>query len=424
MKFSFSILLVLNSFLFFSQGMNIGTTYLRSDRYLISFDKVLYPGYNLYIENIQKREYLLGKLTSDTTFKVKIPVYKIESDNIIKYNFDDDFASYLCLKLFEENMSDNCDFWISFKMNFSNNKIISEKYSAPNIFEIFSSSTFNKKRLSKDKSKVDILSVRIDIDFETNKIIETESLLESRNLSKLEVADNEGNVYSTTTIGQQTWMAENLRTTKFSDGTQIPTLTEIQWSNSSAPGIVVKNSEGNFYNFYTLVADKNVCPQDYHVPKSEDIVKLYNFIKPPTHHDKLKFSRGLIKVIGENDSYGKKKYDCSFGSYTYQPIITFLLNKDNDEFADQYGFNLNHDNNITAPINQNSKSNKGLHFEKTGITYVYGNQLPGFFGIEKGKSGKGGSNNFHEHNLLENFYTESEIETLLRMQTRVRCVKD
>jgi uncharacterized protein (TIGR02145 family) len=419
-------MLTLNSLLFFSQGMNVGTTYLRNDRYLISFDKVLYPGYNLFIENIQKREYLLGKLNSDTTFKVKIPVYKMESENSIKYTFEEDFASYICLKLYQENMSENCDFWISFKINFSNNKIISEKYSAPNNFEIFSSSTFTKKRTSKDNSKVDILSVRNEIDYEKNNIVEIETLLESRNLTNREIADNEGNVYSITTIGEQTWMAENLRATKFTDGTQIPTITEVQWSNSSAPGIVMKNSEGNFYNFHTLVAEKNVCPQGYHVPKSEDIVKLYNFIKPPTHQDKLKYSRGLIKVIEKKDSYEKKKYECSFGSYSYQPLITLLLNKVNDEFADQYGFNLNQDNNITAPNNKNTI--KGLNFEKTGITYIYGNQLPGFFGIEKGSSSKKGrskgSNNFHEHNLLENFYLESEIETLLGMQTRVRCVKD
>jgi uncharacterized protein (TIGR02145 family) len=91
----------------------------------------------------------------------------------------------------------------------------------------------------------------------------------------------------------------------------------------------MKNSEGNFYNFHTLVAEKNVCPQGYHVPKSEDIVKLYNFIKPPTHQDKLKYSRGLIKVIEKKDSYEKKKYECSFGSYSYQPLITLLLNKVN-----------------------------------------------------------------------------------------------
>ena len=99
------------------------------------------------------------------------------------------------------------------------------------------------------------------------------------------VTDIEGNVYNVVTIGQQTWMAENLRTTIFNDGTAIPLVKdEARWAGSSTPAFCwYKNEEESFkptygalYNWYS-VNTGNLCPTGWHVPKDEEWSELADF---------------------------------------------------------------------------------------------------------------------------------------------------
>ncbi len=83
-----------------------------------------------------------------------------------------------------------------------------------------------------------------------------------------EVTDIDGNVYSTIIAGNMEWMAENLKTTRLSDGTDIPLVTDaLEWSRLSSPGYcLTSNSKvtyGVLYNWYAIKTGK-LCPDGWH----------------------------------------------------------------------------------------------------------------------------------------------------------------
>ena len=105
------------------------------------------------------------------------------------------------------------------------------------------------------------------------------------------ITDVDGNVYKTVTIGTQTWMAENLKTSKYNDGNIIPNITDnFQWKNNTTGAWCYYNNEktynekyGKLYNWYVLFNNdnnnKNICPSGWHIPTSDNWHVLYNYLK-------------------------------------------------------------------------------------------------------------------------------------------------
>jgi uncharacterized protein (TIGR02145 family) len=100
------------------------------------------------------------------------------------------------------------------------------------------------------------------------------------------VSDIEGNTYKTVKIGTRIWMAENLKTTKLSDGTDIPLITEAaSWSDLATPGfcwynndpVSFKDTYGALYNGYSVVTGK-LCPDGWHVPELAEWQALSEFL--------------------------------------------------------------------------------------------------------------------------------------------------
>jgi uncharacterized protein (TIGR02145 family) len=100
------------------------------------------------------------------------------------------------------------------------------------------------------------------------------------------VTDVDGNRYKTIQIGTQTWMAENLKTTKYSNGDPIPEITDkIQWEQLTSGAYCNHNNEadlstiyGRLYNWYAVNDNRNLAPEGWHVATDAEWTTLINYL--------------------------------------------------------------------------------------------------------------------------------------------------
>jgi uncharacterized protein (TIGR02145 family) len=113
--------------------------------------------------------------------------------------------------------------------------------------------------------------------------------------------DVEGTIYKTIQIGDQTWMAENLKVSKFNDASVInEVLLPLSIGNGGNPAWCYFNDSiqynerlGKLYNVNVITSTKNVCPTGWHIPNSIDYDKLLTNL-PSTNN------AGVLKSTGYN----------------------------------------------------------------------------------------------------------------------------
>ncbi|MCX6287541.1 MAG: fibrobacter succinogenes major paralogous domain-containing protein [Bacteroidetes bacterium] len=100
------------------------------------------------------------------------------------------------------------------------------------------------------------------------------------------MTDINGNIYPTIGIGSQIWMVENLRTTRYNDGTSIPEVkSSVEWGGLTTPGycwynndsVNYKNTYGALYNWHSIHTGK-LAPKGWHIPIYDEWKVLINFL--------------------------------------------------------------------------------------------------------------------------------------------------
>jgi uncharacterized protein (TIGR02145 family) len=131
------------------------------------------------------------------------------------------------------------------------------------------------------------------------------------------LTDQNGNIYKTVTIGSQTWMAENLRTTKYRNGEDIPEVTDnTAWINLSTgaycnyqntTNIDTIATYGRLYNWAAVTDNRKIAPIGWHVPKHDEWIILETYLGDSLAGIKLKESgfihwRNATGMEGTNET--------------------------------------------------------------------------------------------------------------------------
>jgi uncharacterized protein (TIGR02145 family) len=103
----------------------------------------------------------------------------------------------------------------------------------------------------------------------------------------VQLQDADGTIYKTIIIGSQTWMAENLKTTRYNDGTVISNLSDdSMWSNTkngaqciynNSKNLDTLNNYGRLYNWYAVNSGK-LAPKGWHIPSEAEWAVLETYL--------------------------------------------------------------------------------------------------------------------------------------------------
>lgn len=123
------------------------------------------------------------------------------------------------------------------------------------------------------------------------------------------VTDIDGNVYTTVTINGREWMAENLATSRYQDGTPIPLVNSpTTWYNSIVSGArcfywndsaLIAPDYGSLYNWNAVSSPLNVCPSGWHVPTDAEWSAMTTFLDPTVDPEYIGFTGGTGTDIGD-----------------------------------------------------------------------------------------------------------------------------
>ena len=130
----------------------------------------------------------------------------------------------------------------------------------------------------------------------------------------------DGVTYNTVQIGNQCWFKENLRTTKYNDGTSITNVTDnATWTSTTSGAYCCYGNDpsncvtyGALYNWYAVNTGK-LCPSGWHVPSDAEWTTLTNYLSANSTYWCGSNSSYIAKSLASTTSWNSSTTTCAVG---------------------------------------------------------------------------------------------------------------
>ncbi len=197
------------------------------------------------------------------------------------------------------------------------------------------------------------------------------------------VTDIDGNSYRTVVIGEQVWMAENLKTTTYSNGEPIENpVHDAAWQNNTSGAYAWYDNDpangedyGALYNWYAVINPNGLCPEGWRMPGHEDWLALTEYVGGQ-FGNKLKSRRQVGSPLGgEYDTMEHPRWETFSTNYGTDDVGFGALPAGNRHASGTF---------VTIGANALFWSSSEISEEAGFGWYIY----HGYYGVDRGYGDK------------------------------------
>ena len=197
------------------------------------------------------------------------------------------------------------------------------------------------------------------------------------------VKDKDGNKYDAVKIGNQVWIAENLKTTKYADGTPISRgygeSYDVGYWYYPDDNSANKETYGLLYNWKAVMRNspssssnpsgvQGICPDGWHVPSDAEWTELTDYVSSQNQYQCNSNSGNIAKALASTTGWNSSTTVCAVGTNPSANNATgFSAVPAGGYYGSYYGFGSGADYWSATEYNSGSAYRRYLGYDNANV---------------------------------------------------------